>query len=202
MDYYKAFPFYMGYRDTPYGDMSYNAMPSNAAPNNDVPYQGYGQWGAQSSLQPAGQPMMLPEDRILEDMEYLQQMYPTYAKNYQSVISSVVDKMDYEGSFIYDQYPDKLSIQRMVSSVMIVIKANEDKENGDGEARQGQEMGTQTQMGLDTDTGAIVTADTLTERAPWSEKEPWIRELVTVLMYYEILGRRKRRQKKYWNMIL
>lgn len=202
MDYYKAFPFYMGYRDASYGDTSYNAMPSNAAPNNGVPYQGYGQWGAQIAPRPAGQPMMLPEDRILEDMEYLQQMYPTYAKNYQTVISSVVDKMDYENSFIYDQYPDKLSIQRMVSSVMTVIKANEDKGNVDSEVRQRQEMETQTQMEPDADVGAIVTADTLTERAPWNEKEPWIRELVTVLMYYEILGRRKRRQKKYWNMIL
>ena len=81
MDYYKAFPFYMGYRDTPYAS---------------TPYQGYGQW----NQAPAGQPMMLPEDRILVDMEYLQQMYPTYAKNYQNVISSVADKMDYEGSFI------------------------------------------------------------------------------------------------------
>lgn len=171
MDYYKAFPFYMGYRDTPY---------------TSTPYQGYGQWNHAS----VGQAMMLPEDRILEDMEYLQQMYPTYAKNYQSVISSVADKMDYEGSFIYDQYPDKLSIQRMVSSVMTVIKANEDKENDDVDAQRGKM----------TEDSMLVTADTLTERAPWGEKEPWIRELVTVLMYYEILGRRKRRQKKYWNM--
>ena len=156
MDYYKAFPFYMGYRDTPYAS---------------TPYQGYGQW----NQAPAGQPMMLPEDRILEDMEYLQQMYPTYAKNYQNVISSVADK---------------LSIQRMVSSVMTVIKTNEDKENGSVDSQQNQTM----------NENMLVTADTLTERAPWGEKEPWIRELVTVLMYYEILGRRKRRQKKYWNM--
>ena len=176
MDYYKAFPFYMGYRDAPYNSMSYN----------NVPYQGYGQWNQEA----ARQPMMLPEDRILEDMEYLQQMYPTYAKNYQSVISSVADKMDYEGSFIYDQYPDKLSIQRMVASVMTVIKANEEKENGS----------TDTDMEQVEDAGTVVTANTLTERAPWQEKEPWIRELVTVLMYYEILGRRKRRQNKYWSM--
>ena len=94
MDYYSAFPFYMG-------------------------YQGYGQWA---------QPGMVQEDRILEDLEYLQQMYPTYARKYQSVISSVVDKMDYEGSFIYDQYPDKLTMRRMVDSVMAVIKNNEDTE--------------------------------------------------------------------------
>lgn len=74
MDYYSAFPFYMG-------------------------YQGYGQWA---------QPGMVPEDRILEDLEYLQQMYPTYARKYQSAISSIVDKMDYEGSFCTINIPTSL----------------------------------------------------------------------------------------------
>jgi len=172
MDYYKAFPSYMGYGDMPY--------------NNTI-YQGYDRPG-QAVIQ---QPTAFFEDRILEDMEYLQQMYPTYAKRYQSVISSVVDKMDYDNSFIYDQYPDKLSIRRMVDSVMIVIKANEENA-ADSMARM--------QDGGETENteSANVTADTLTERAPWSEKEPWIKELVIVLMYYEILARRKRRQKKYW----
>lgn len=71
-------------------------------------YQGYGQWA---------QTGMVQEDRMLEDIEYLQQMYPTYARKYQGVISSVVDKTDYDGSFIYDQYPDKLTIQRMVAVI-------------------------------------------------------------------------------------
>lgn len=173
MDYYKAFPSYMGYGDMPY--------------NNTI-YQGYGSQNRGAIQQ---QPMALPEDRILEDMEYLQQMYPTYAKRYQSVISSVVDKMDYDSSFIYDQYPDKFSIQRMVESVMIVIKSDEEKE-AVGIVREEKDPE------ADITESENVTADTLTERAPWSEKESWIRELVTVLMYYEILARRKRRQKKYW----
>ena len=147
MDYYKAFPFYMG-------------------------YQGYGQWA---------QPGMIPEDRIQEDLEYLQQMYPTYAKKYQSVISNVVDKVDYDDSFIYDQYPDKLTIQRMVASVMALIKANEGKE--DSSAQHTQDM-------------SMPDCNTLTEHAPWKEKEPWIRELVTVLMYYEILARRRKKNRR------
>lgn len=224
MDYYRAFPLYMG-------------------------YQGYGQWAQQEFI-----PEYIPEDRILEDLEYLQQMYPTYAKRYQSVISSVVDKVDYEGSFIYDQYPDKYTIQRMVSSVMAIIRTNEEKENAGnsmgntgnermGDMRRSMPDGTMMPEGMMSPenmpdntmmpegmmspgnmpdnammpdgmagTGNMPgnsmpvqnvpnrnpvsdrTADTvLTERAPWSEKEPWIRELVTVLMYYEILARRRKK---------
>ncbi len=181
MDYYSAFPYYMG-------------------------YQGFGQWA---------QPGVVPEDRILEDLEYLQQMYPTYARKYQGVISSVVDKMDYDGSFIYDQYPDKLTIQRMVTSVMAVIKTNEQN------AKEGSAVPMNTAMPVngimpmnppsgmpengmpmmpETDVmGSNVTDKTLTENAPWSEKEPWIRELVTVLMYYEILTRRRKKNRQWFN---
>lgn len=128
-------------------------------------YQGYGQWR---------QTPEVSEDRIIEDLEYLQQMYPSYAKKYQSVIGSVVDKMDYDGSFIYDQYPDKLTMQRMVSSIMTIIKSNEEGENNEA------------------------TNETPSERVPWQEKEPWIRELVTLVMYYEILARRRKRKKYFY----
>ena len=99
--------------------------------------------------------------------------------------------MDYESSFIYDQYPDKLSIQRMVESVMVVIRSDE-KQDADSLNNEGDREPVQNSE------NSNITSDTLTERAPWSEKEAWIKELVTVLMYYEILARRKRRQKKYW----
>lgn len=158
MDYYRTFPFYMGYRDIPYGDMV---------------YQGYGQWNQSQS----GFPMMVPEDRILEDLEYLQQMYPTYAKKYQSVAGSVVDKMDYDNSFIYDEYPDKFTLQKMVESVMSVIKENEEK----------------TENGLNDESN---DENVLTEAASWREKEPWIRELVTVLIYNEVLMRRRKRHER------
>ncbi|MDE7323311.1 MAG: hypothetical protein K2N73_11445 [Lachnospiraceae bacterium] len=175
MDYYSAFPYYMG-------------------------YQGYGQWA---------QPGVVPEDRILEDLEYLQQMYPTYARKYQGVISSVVDKMDYDGSFIYDQYPDKLTIQRMVASVMAVIKTNEQGTTGSKTAPVDAAMPVNTLSGMSIKPmplmtegnvmGSNITDKTLTENAPWNEKEPWIRELVTVLMYYEILTRRRKKNRQWFN---
>lgn len=166
-------------------------------------YQGYGQWA---------QPGIVPEDRILEDLEYLRQMYPTYARKYQNTISSVVDKMDYDGSFIYDQYPDKLTIQRMVESVMAMIRTNEEAMNamnadlGRPVQNQGMMPETATPQGVPENhsmqavpvegvMGSNVTDNALTEQAPWREKEPWIRELVTVLMYYEILVRRRKKSK-------
>ena len=43
----------------------------------------------------------------MRDLEYLQQMYPREVKRYQMRISEMLDKMDYDGSMIYDEYPDR-----------------------------------------------------------------------------------------------
>ena len=117
-------------------------------------YQGYGQWG---------QPGVVPEDRILEDLEYLKQMYPTYARKYQGVISSVVDNT----APVTGTMAENPMLPVMEADVM----------------------------------GSNVTDKTLTENAPWNEKEPWIRELVTVLMYYEILTRRRKKNRQWYNGI-
>ena len=50
------------------------------------------------------------ENTVMRDLEYMQQMYPKEAKRYQKLIAGILDKMDYEGSMIYDEYPDKLQL--------------------------------------------------------------------------------------------
>ena len=46
------------------------------------------------------------EDSVTRDLEYLQQMYPAQAKKFQKMIAETLDHIDYEGSMIYDEYPD------------------------------------------------------------------------------------------------
>ena len=102
-------------------------------------------------------------DAVAGDLEYLQQMYPSYAKKYQVRISQMLDRMDYDGSMIYDQYPDRWQLERFIDSIMTTIKQEEAKLNQEQE----------------------------------EDKWPWIRELITVLVYYEILKRRNKRKKYY-----
>ncbi|MBD5461413.1 MAG: hypothetical protein HDR26_10800 [Lachnospiraceae bacterium] len=65
------------------------------------------------------------EDNILRDLEYMQQMYPAQAKKYQKRIAEIVDKMDYDGSIIYDEYPDKWQLYRLAQSILEIIKREE-----------------------------------------------------------------------------
>lgn len=70
------------------------------------------------------------EDTAMRDLEYLQQMYPAEAKKYQKIIAGLLDKLDYEGSMIYDEYPDRWQIYRLSQSALEIIKRQE-SESGD-----------------------------------------------------------------------
>lgn len=71
------------------------------------------------------------EDTVIRDMEYLQQMYPVQVRRYQRRVAEILDKMDYEGSMIYDEYPDRFSLERVARSMTGILQNEEQEENPD-----------------------------------------------------------------------
>lgn len=67
----------------------------------------------------------------LQDLEYLQQTYPREVRRYQGRIAEILDKMDYEGSMIYDEYPDCYSIRRLADTIIHILR-QEEAESGEG----------------------------------------------------------------------
>lgn len=65
------------------------------------------------------------ERRVLQDLEYLQQAYPNEVKRYQSKVAEILDKFDYEGSMIYDEYPDRYTLQRLAGTVITMLKRDD-----------------------------------------------------------------------------
>lgn len=51
------------------------------------------------------------------DNVYLREMYPKEAKIIGDLIENELDMVDYRGSFIYDEYPDKYLFFRIVNKV-------------------------------------------------------------------------------------
>lgn len=101
---------------------------------------------------------MREEDSVLRDLEYLQEMYPRQAKDLQKRIISVLDKLDYEGSMLYDEYPDKWQLYRLSDTIVGILR-REEEEKEDSEH--------------------------ITE-----EKWEWIKDMVQIVLYYEIYKRR------------
>lgn len=108
------------------------------------------------------------EDVMLRDLEYLQQMYPQDAKKYQKKIVSILDKMDYEGSMIYDDYPDQFMLYKLSRDITEMIKKDEIAED----------------ITAQSEGDAVREPDLSPER--WKQ----IGDLVQVLLFYEIYKRR------------
>lgn len=106
------------------------------------------------------------EDTVIRDLEYLQQMYPTEAKKYQKMIASILDKLDYEGSLIYDEYPDRWQLYKLSMEILERIKREERQSSGEAAEN--------------------------TEDAN-SEKWEWISDMIQILLFYEIYKRRHNR---------
>ena len=57
------------------------------------------------------------EQGSVQDLEYLQATYPVQVRKIQRKIGEILDKMDSEGSMIYDEYPDKFGIMRLADTI-------------------------------------------------------------------------------------
>ena len=122
-------------------------------------------------------PMTLDyDDERIErmDFEYLKSMYPEIVKNVLPYVEEECDRMAYESSMIYDQYPDKLQLRMMCGRICENIKRN--KKLFRSESMAG--------ISSDTDHGGR-----------------WLRDLVEVMLYQELYrrrsGRRRMRRKFY-----
>lgn len=71
------------------------------------------------------------EAMLLRDLEYLQQMYPKDVKRYQKRIAEILDRTDYEGSMIYDEYPDRYSLRALAQSMLKILEKEEEPVPGE-----------------------------------------------------------------------
>lgn len=66
---------------------------------------------------------------VLRDLEYFRQMYPAQARRFQNRIAEILDKMDYEGSVIYDEYPDRYTLERLADNITDILRREENGKN-------------------------------------------------------------------------
>ena len=57
-----------------------------------------------------------------KDYQYMQKLYPKTAKSIYSEVVKECYKLDYDGSFIFDEYPDKTSLNRVVDRIALNIQ--------------------------------------------------------------------------------
>ena len=68
------------------------------------------------------------EKQDRRDMEYMKSMYPMSAKKILPYVEDECDRMEYEGSMIYDEYPDRLLLYLMAGRIYDRMKEGEKQE--------------------------------------------------------------------------
>lgn len=63
------------------------------------------------------QDVYLSEIEYEKDRERLKEMYPKEAKRIQRVVEEECDKMEYDGSLMFDEYPDRVMVQKLCDDI-------------------------------------------------------------------------------------
>ena len=71
--------------------------------------------------------LMKDENEYEDDILYLKRMYPGIAKEIAEFVEDECDKMEYAGSMMFDQYPDKVSVMKLVGDIYDKVKYHDEK---------------------------------------------------------------------------
>jgi hypothetical protein len=134
------------------------------------------------------------EDTVMRDLEYLQELYPRQAKKYRKRIEELLERFDSEGSVLYDEYPDRMTLYKMAQDIYAVLEQEEKREQAEAAAvaaapADGGEVST---TGDSISAGAAMNPAVRTAEAA-APLGPESMELIQVLLYGEIFRRRQKR---------
>ncbi len=107
------------------------------------------------------------------DRNYMKSLYPETSKRIQKLVDDECDKMEYDGSMMYEEYPSKETIEKIVDKIYMIME----KDNNPAfmQEIQAQENDLQSQQYLIPAGGG------------------WLRDSIQVLLLNELFGRRRRR---------
>ena len=84
--------------------------------------------------------LYMSEMETERDLQYLQQMYPADAKRMQRKVEEELDKLEYEGSMMYDEYPDRVSMLLICDRIEKALAREEAERQAKEEADRNSDM--------------------------------------------------------------
>ncbi|HJC42617.1 MAG TPA: hypothetical protein H9756_02890 [Candidatus Mediterraneibacter gallistercoris] len=129
------------------------------------------------------------------DFEYLKSMYPDTAKRILPYVEEECDRMEYENSMVYDQYPDKLQLKMMCRRVYDNVRKHERIFDEEGMIEE-QTNGTAEQTA-----GISGAARRRDRRGSNGNDMLSLRDFIEVMLYQELYKRRcdyRRRYRRFY----
>lgn len=66
--------------------------------------------------------IMSQSDEDRRDVEYMNKLYPKTFSKIQEHVEEECDKMEYDGSLMYDEYPDKMLVSKISDNIYSEVK--------------------------------------------------------------------------------
>lgn len=133
------------------------------------------------------QSMYLTEMEYEKDMERMKQYYPVETKEIMELVEQRLDQLEYEGSRIYDEEPDRLMIQMEIDGIYRkLLKNREIERNPDEEKLQAASY-----FGM---VPASITGNNMKIQERGCEN-PWLCSMIGVLFGTEMCRRRCRHRR-------
>lgn len=103
-------------------EMAYSSQNENEkVPMNENPIPFYEAFSTENSE-------MEREEEDRKDLVYIKNMYPSKIKRIQDQIEEECDKLEYEGSMMFDEYPDKAILRGICNKIYASVKDLEEEE--------------------------------------------------------------------------
>ena len=103
------------------------------------------------------------EDEV-GDILYLKELYPASFLKLQSIIDDECDKLEFDGSIMFDEYPDKERLIVLENSVYETAKKKLEKDVSESQAKRGL------------------------------PSDEWLKDIMSALLINEMMRRRSRRR--------
>lgn len=172
----------------PYGNQGRNQNPGNMPYNNWNP-----DWNTMDYRGGIYYPDYGSEMENQSDMRYMKELYPELAKRIQALAEEECDRMDYDGSMIYDEYPDRVMIYRIVNRILERLIA------------EGAISPIESDMGNEQDVNSemepISAMQDRRECRGRNCRNPRFEDFIQVILLNEIFKRRsnrRNRRRRYW----
>lgn len=107
-----------------------------------------------------------------KDLTYIKEMYPNTAQHIMEYVEDECDKMEYEGSMMFDEYPDRWGVREIEERIYAKVRHLDDENN----VKQ-------------------MSAMNYRERHRRPGNETWLNDMVRVMLYDEMYRRRCRYRK-------
>lgn len=63
--------------------------------------------------------------RMEQDWAYMKQLYPNSARRIGRYVDDALDRLEYEDSMMFDEYPDQVAVEQLVRQIIAAIQENE-----------------------------------------------------------------------------